>query len=304
VSARKQAIVAFLAAVLLVVALVMPVLWALAWQQREEAKAREAKAARAESARNSAGEQKEDAKIEAARAGNSSAPPHVYGGLPDSRNYGHSITVLTNFGYLTGYCEDRKNPAWVGFTLGSITAGPAVKRLSTFITDTRTRSMVVHQDYSNSGYDRAHMAPNYAIATRYGPEAQRETFLMSNIIPQSPDLNRVWWRLLEEKEANDFSVRLERVWVMTGPVFNERPKKLPAGVEIPTACYRIMLDEEKGQPRVLAFLVPQTVTGHEPLSQFLISVREVELATHLDFFPDLPREAQDRIETVKSDRLW
>ena len=55
---------------------------------------------------------------------------------------------------------------------------------------------------------------------------------------------------------------------------------------------------------VLAFIAPQTVSGHEPLTQFLTSVREIETQTGLDFFPELPKEVQERIETVKAERLW
>jgi endonuclease G len=279
VSSRKLAIVAFIAGTLLIAALITAVILAL----RSQTATRPSQPTAGSGA---------------------TVAQHIYGGLPDARSYGHPIIVLTNQGYLSGYCEARRNPAWVSYSIGSITVGPAGKRLSRFITDTRTRSAVTHQDYSNSGFDRGHMAPNYAIATRYGAEAQRETFLMSNIVPQSPNLNRIWWRLLEEKEADDFAVRLERVWVTTGPVFGEHPKKLPAGVEIPSACFRILLDEESGQPRVLAFIAPQTVTGHEPLTQFLTSVREIEHQTHLDFFPELPKEVQERMETTRAERLW
>ncbi len=224
--------------------------------------------------------------------------------MPNAAHYGHPVIVLTNTGYLSGYCEAHRNPAWVAYSVSSITVGPSAKRPSRFSTDTRTASRVSHDDYTGSGYDRGHMAPNYAIATRYGAEAQRETFLLSNIIPQSPNLNRIWWRLLEEKEANDLAMRLERVWVLTGPVFSGEPKKLRGGVDVPTACFRIILDEENGQPRVLAFLTPQTVTGHEPLAQFLTTVREIERETGLDFYPELPKEVQDRMETVKVERLW
>ena len=55
---------------------------------------------------------------------------------------------------------------------------------------------------------------------------------------------------------------------------------------------------------VLAFIAPQTVSGHEPLTQFLTSVREIETQTGLDFFPELLKEVQERIETVKAERLW
>lgn len=127
---------------------------------------------------------------------------------------------------------------------------------------------------------------------------------MGNIVPQTRELNQIRWRALEEKEANDFAVRLERVWVVTGPVFDQRIERLASGVEIPDAFYRIILDEENGQPRVLAFLAPQTVTGNERLSQLLTSVREVERQTGLDFFPELPKVVQKRIEAVGSQRLW
>ena len=89
-----------------------------------------------------------------------------------------------------------------------------------------------------------------------------------------------------------------------GPVFAGEVKKLPSGVDIPTAFYRIVLDEENGQPRVLAFIAPQTVTGHEPLAQFLTSVREVERQTGLDFFAELPSEVQGRFETPRAEKLW
>ena len=278
-TSRRQGWIVALAALLLVAALITAVIWALMVERTRAANP-------------------------ATLTQTNSAEQRIYGGLPSASSYGHPVIVLTNIGYLSGYCEARRNPAWVGFSISSITVGPTAKRLSKFITETRTTIRVAHQDYTGSGYDRGHMAPNYAIGTRYGHDAQRETFLMSNIAPQSPDLNRIWWRVLEEKEANDFSVRLERVWVVTGPVFAGDVKKLPSGVDVPTAFYRIILDEENGQPRVLAFIAPQTVTGHEPLAQFLTSVREIERQTGLDFYPELPKEVQDRFETPRAERLW
>jgi len=47
-------------------------------------------------------------------------------------------------------------------------------------------------------------------------------------------------------------------------------------VDVPTAFYRIILDEENGQLRALAFIAPQTVTGNEPLSQRPVEVRRVK----------------------------
>lgn len=276
-NSRRQAILAALAALLLVAALITAVLWTLALNRRQSAPA--------------------------ARPAPIASEVRLYAGLPDASRYGLPVVILTNAAYLTGYCEARRNPAWVAFSVGNITIGSTAKRPSRFITDTRTKS-ATHDDYTGSGFDRGHMAPNYAIATRYGQEAQRETFLMSNICPQAPDLNRIWWRLLEEKEANEFAVRMERVWIITGPIFDAAPKRLRGGVEVPAAFYRILLDEENGQPRALAFIAPQTATGRESLDAFLASVRDVEAQTGLDFHPALPKEVQDRLETQRATHLW
>jgi len=166
VNPRKQAVIVALAGLLLVAALITALVWALMLEQQRR---------------------------KPSGSGNPRAEPtgelRIYGGLPNASNYGHPVIVLTNAAYLSGYCEARRNPAWVAFSVGSISIGSTAKRPSKFTTDTRTRS-ATHDDYTGSGFDRGHMAPNYAIGTRYGHEAQRETFLMSNISPQAPDLNR------------------------------------------------------------------------------------------------------------------
>ena len=47
-------------------------------------------------------------------------------------------------------------------------------------------------DYTGSGYDRGHIAPS-ADRTRNDAD-NSNTFLMSNMVPQSPELNRGVWR--------------------------------------------------------------------------------------------------------------
>jgi endonuclease G len=178
------------------------------------------------------------------------------------------------------------------------------ERPSRFMVDDRTAARVSHNDYSGSGYDRGHMAPNYAIATRHGADGQLETFLMSNIISQKGNLNRRIWKDLELLVAKDYGQNLGEVWVTTGPIFDENFEKLESGVEIPDACYKIIVDEDGDTVRVIAFIMGQDVSGNEPLSRFLVSVDEIENATGLDFLSKLPDDIEDRLEREKAARLW
>ena len=80
--------------------------------------------------------------------------------------------------------------------------------------DPRTRAKVNHYDYTNSGYDRGHMAPNYGIALSHGVKAQMKTFLMSNITPQQTALNTGIWRELEMNVANNYNRRFNEIWIL------------------------------------------------------------------------------------------
>ena len=148
------------------------------------------------------------------------------------------------------------------------------------------------------------MAPNYAIATRYGAQAQRETFLLTNICPQRPNLNQQVWRHLEDLVANTYANKLEEIWVVTGPVFDEQRELLASGIEIPDAFYQIILDEYAGRYRALAFIIEQDVGSRVPLERFLVSVDSVEYVTGIDFFHELRDDLENALEAVTPKTLW
>lgn len=229
---------------------------------------------------------------------------YVYAGQPKPMpSFPYQVHVLTNIGYLVGYCEERKDPVWVGYRLFKVSNMQAPKRPSEFMIDARTSARVVSSDYTGSGYDRGHMAPNYAIAVCYGPEAQLQTFLMSNIIPQRSKLNRGIWNNLEKMEIRNYAQELEEIWVLTGGIF-EGNEHLASGVNIPSACYKIIVDEQNGNPRILAFIIGQNINGAEDFTNFLTSVDMIEQKTGLDFLSDLPDEVENRMEAQVAGRLW
>ncbi len=237
----------------------------------------------------------------------------VYGGLPrwSSPAGREKITVLTNCAYIAGYSDVRKNPLWVAYHLrkmgavGEHAANP--ERKDNFRTDRRTAAKVNDEafDFSKTKCDRGHMAPSYGIGSRYGVDAQDETFLMSNMAPQKFSLNRGPWKKLEEIEADMFANGCEEVWIITGPIFTG-PRELirKSGVEIPDAFYKIVIDEVNGRPRVLAFTMTQATTSARTMEPFLRSVSEVESLTGLNFLSELRDDVESRVEAAKPRKTW
>jgi endonuclease G len=237
-----------------------------------------------------------------ALASDDSSRYYAYAGLPKATGPRCKVSVLTNIGYVVGYSEARKDPLWSAYQACKVEDWVTHRRPSRFRVDERTKARVSHDDYTRSGYDRGHMAPNHVVDKCYGREAQLETFLMSNICPQRPQLNQEVWESLEAKVADEYADRYGQVWVTVGPIFDDDIEALPCGVEIPDAFYSILVRESEGKPQVLAFVMPQEVVGDEPLEQFLQSVDEIEKETGLDFEPDLgePAEVEEEAATV----LW
>lgn len=235
----------------------------------------------------------------------------IYGGMPERMESGwqHWYRVLRNDGYMVGYSDLRMNPLWATYWLQALTPEQkqnGYKRPGQFSEDWRTVWRVSHQDYTRSGYDRGHLAPNYAISRLYGKEAQVETFLMTNIVPQKPNLNRKVWQRLEEAAIDHFTGQFNRIAVITGPVFDAQTERLDSWVEVPDAFYKIFVGfDDSGQAiSMLAFMMSQNVRGSEPLTKFVVSVDQIEEATGFNFFSELPDGQEVRLEAMTDGGPW
>ena len=229
------------------------------------------------------------------------ADQYTYSGVPISTR---PLKILENDAYIVGYDEEMKNPAWVAYKLVDVPGGKTADRPSGFATDTRTRSRVNHGDYTNSGYDRGHMAPNYAVGVVYGQEAQMETFLMSNIVPQTPELNRGPWKDLEQLIAKEYLQAFGEIWVITDPIYREPVVRLRSGVAVATAYFKGRVDVDRSGIRVLAFVMPQEIERGAKEGAYLVSVDQIEAATGLDLLSGLDDDVEDRLESVSANRLW
>lgn len=229
---------------------------------------------------------------------------HVYGGAPAPAAAATAPRVLTNTGFVVGYSDALGNPLWAAYRVRDVASVDSPPRPEAFAPDLRTVARIDPAVYSGSDYDRGHLAPNYAIATRYGRQAQEETFQMSNIIPQRHALNAGAWKQLEQRIATSYPGRFGEVWVIAGPVFGPNPARLRRRVAVPEACYMIMLDESDGRVRAQAFVFPQDTPASAEPDRYLVSIDEVERRTGLDFLSELPDEVESALEGKTAERAW
>ena len=228
------------------------------------------------------------------------------GGRPVNRDPGHKVKVLVNTGYAVGYCEERRNPLWGAYMASGITGKGEAERFERppfFYRDARAVPAVDSRTFGG-GLDRGHMVPNAVIASQYGSLAQIETFFMTNMCPQKATLNQKAWANLEHWIIQAAEKR-KHIYVLSGPIFGGIPGTTPngpeRGIQVPEAFYMILADTEEEHmtaPKVklLAYKFPQDTpegADFKDRAMFGTSVKAIEEATKLDFFPRFATAIED-----------
>lgn len=215
---------------------------------------------------------------------------------------------IFDYGWFTvGYDNELRAGAWGRYELD----GPIVHRESqpsrpSFRTEANSSAKVTSKDYTNPGnvFERGHIVPSYAMWSRFGDEARKATFVMTNVFPEDGDLNGRVWEDIEDDIAGQakggavtdegYAGRLRHITVIAGPVYGNGSSRLPSGIPVPDACFQVIydFDELEGRLRARAYLVENKPGLPGPPSRYARTVREVEAATGLDFMPDGGAEAE------------
>jgi len=98
-----------------------------------------------------------------------------------------------------------------------------------------------HRDYSHSGYDRGHMAPNADFNDTY--ENALMTFFIANVWPQKPHTNRVEW-LRTENQTRRLASEYSSVRVII--IVDEFSEGKVGSITIPSCFKRRVYDLETG----------------------------------------------------------
>ncbi|MEG3899205.1 MULTISPECIES: DNA/RNA non-specific endonuclease [unclassified Microcoleus] len=207
--------------------------------------------------------------------------------------------------YVMSYNNKTHTANWVSWQLNKSWIG-AADRKNDFSPDDALPAnwyKVRPTDYSGSGYDRGHVAPS-ADRTRNEPD-NSATFLMSNMMPQVPELNRGVWGDLEEY-CRELVSQGKELYIIAGPVGKQGAIGRTEKIAVPTKTWKVIavLDRQglgmrgvTANTRTIAVMMPNdaSVKGRGWKS-FRVSVKQVERETGLNFLSNVPPQTQQVIE--------
>ena len=216
--------------------------------------------------------------------------------------------LITTPEYALSYNEERGTANWASWKLDPSWLGEA-ERKNNFRADKTLPEewyAVDGNDFKGSGYDRGHLVPS-ADRTKT-QDSNSNTFLMINIIPQTPKNNRDTWRRMEEY-CRQLVERGYDLYLVAGVYGGS--KKIAAGkVTVPKQTWKVAIAVPTGQnPKsvapekalVFAVDIPNINKLSNNWRRYQLSIDDLETRTGLDFFEVLPDNLEDILESQKQE---
>lgn len=210
--------------------------------------------------------------------------------------------VVHHEGYSLSYSEKYEQAEWVAYELKKAHLSSTNFKRPYFEIDNAVRTKAAHwRNYKQSGYDRGHLCP--AGDRKYSKEAHDETFLTSNISPQTHDFNSGIWNSLEQK-VRFWADKYDGLYIVTGGVLQGDLVTIgEEKVGVPNYFYKVVLDYNNGKPKAIAFLMEHK-KSNKPLYNYVVSIDTIEDITGIDFFSNLNDDVEDRIESSENYKNW
>lgn len=231
--------------------------------------------------------------------------------------------------YTVSYNDELLIPNWVAWHLSKENMGDS-DRMDDFRPDPdlpKEWYAVKKADYQYNkyGYDRGHVCPSADRTATKNDNSM--TFLMTNMMPQSPDNNRVIWMHFENFER-ELVAQGNEVYIIAGPYgkggtgatgyFEEVEIKMKDGtirnMRVPSHTWKVVIAIPAGKDDmsrvdekaiVIAINVPNGmgIAKNGDWEQYLCSIDDIETMTGYDFFELLPDSVEDVLEAKVYERV-
>lgn len=214
--------------------------------------------------------------------------------------------------YALAYNNTRGTARWVSWHLSSAWIGTA-PRCDCFVADNTLPSTyfkAVTSNYTNTGFDRGHLAPS--ADRNLNSTDNAATFLMTNIMPQAPKLNQQTWAYLE-----DYSRTLvnggNELYIISGGYgqggsgsLGGTTNSIAGGaITVPSRYWKVIVVLPNGSndvarvstsTRVIAVDMPNSQTIGTSWGSYRTSVDAIEAATGLNILSNVSTTIQNVLE--------
>jgi endonuclease G len=221
--------------------------------------------------------------------------------------------------FALSYNDKKGSPNWVSYHLTRRDMGKAARSMVFFPDDDLPKGFhrVFPGDYhyNRTGMTRGHMCPS---SHRNNTEANaRSTFVMTNMVPQTEELNGGSWEGLERYCRDLCFDHGKELFIVCGPHgvggVSSRGKIATVGdgrVVVPKSCWKVILVLDGGgtrgplarvnaATRAIAVVMPNTREPDEnvPWSKYIVSIADVESLTGYRFFDRVPADVLAKLKT-------
>lgn len=244
--------------------------------------------------------------------------PKVKGG--DSRVIIHTNNDLFGINYSVEWDCTKRSQRWSCYQM---TASNRKQNTSRYYSDTNQYPMdpdlpaqyyFDYDPFRGSGYDHGHICPS---ADRlYSRDANIQTFYLTNMQPQRHIFNAGIWEVMEQKLRSWMSTGSkaeDTLYVCKGGTIDAVPgvtddpilTTLNNGLVVPKYFFMALLRRSKTGYKAMAFWVEHLNEDHsnDPLTDYVINIRELERRTGIDFFCNLPDDIEDDVETTTVENI-
>lgn len=170
---------------------------------------------------------------------------------------------------------------------------------------------VVTNDYTNTGFDRGHLCPSDDRDSSVADNSA--TFVMTNMLPQSPNLNRITWKNLEDYcrtlmgQGNELYIYAGGYGVGGNGSNGDLSTFAVGKVTVPSRMWKVVVilpvntndvNRIDAGTRVIAVDMPNTQSvNSKSWGDYRVSVDDIEAATGYNFMNLVATNIQNTLES-------
>ena len=210
--------------------------------------------------------------------------------------------IIHKTSYIVSYNKDTRTPNWVAWHLTADHTDGPYGRLRNFHEEEEVaKPRATLADYKGSGWSRGHMCP--AGDNKWNENAMYDSFSLVNVCPQNSSHNSGLWNSIE-MDCRRWARQYGDIYIVCGPVFLNREHETIGtnGVYVPEAFFKVVLCL-MGKPKAFGIIIRNN-DGNKKRDLYYNSIDQVERITGIDFFPALPDDIEDRVESSVDMNLW